>query len=262
VGGRYLQQWIVRRSRGPMVAFGSYSIVHSHHTHSYGRYHTALELKKIPFLGDGERRQYRDMVASDVMNPAGRRGDNVVTFFQTETVRLLFYPAPTRGGNLLASDVEYRSVKICMFAFHCVKVSTTLEKLSDHNHNGFPVVRAMPDGRRLMVGTVLRHQLYTLIAERQLSPGPPPSTRGSRPGGSRRRLSEDQLSRVGIHRSSVPNLIEAMTPASMDSARSFAADTLDLGAVMNPSPFVVDPLCPLPVRVSYNIRVRSLYAGV
>jgi hypothetical protein len=98
-----------------------------------GLYHTALELKHIPFLEPQERRRNRNKSAQDVMTPAGRRNDGLVMFDETETVH------------------------------------NVLRKLVDNKHNGFPVLRERPDGRKVFVGLVLRNQAYTLIAERHFA---------------------------------------------------------------------------------------------
>ena len=68
-----------------------------------GLYHTALELKHIPFLELQERRRNRNKSAQDVMTPAGRRNDGLVMFDEKETVL------------------------------------NVLRKLKDNKHNGFPV---------------------------------------------------------------------------------------------------------------------------
>jgi hypothetical protein len=47
-------------------------------TFNDGLYHTALELKHIPFLEPTERRRNRNKSAQDVMTPAGRRDDGLV----------------------------------------------------------------------------------------------------------------------------------------------------------------------------------------
>merc|ERR1712070_871846 len=84
-----------------------------------GLYHTALELKHIPFLDAEVRRANRAKTAQDVMTPAGRRGEGVVVFDTKETVH------------------------------------SALNKLRDNQHNGFPVVETQNDGRKAFVGVVL-----------------------------------------------------------------------------------------------------------
>jgi CBS domain-containing protein len=98
--------------------------------HTGGLYTVALQLKQIPFLGDGQTRANRGKVAADVMTEAGRRGDGVVCFQQVEP-----------------------------------SVRDVLAKLSSCTHNGFPVVGEERTGRRGFRGLVLRNQLYTLIAQ-------------------------------------------------------------------------------------------------
>lgn len=207
----------------------------------------ALELKRIPFLEDGQRRSNQSKIVRDVMtrHRAGSRGgDGVICFNEVET-----------------------------------NVTEVLAKLADNSHNGFPVVRQMADGRRHFCGLVLRNQVLTLIAMQHLkfdgaetvhvdsNQSVDVDTTGpkERVGfDTTSEFAEEFLRRSGAvtggvstpdgklrgpHRSAVPRLIEALAPTSTRKAgasRAFAMMSLDLAQIMQKSPFTIDELCPLP----------------
>ena len=232
-----------------------------------GLYHTALELKHIPFLEPEVRRANRTKTAHDVMTPAGRRGEGVVTFGTKETVH------------------------------------SALNKLRDNNHNGFPVVKTLPDGRKAFVGLILRNQVYMVIAERHFVGGGPGAVGDGTAGvgGLESGMQQDLLDMlrqnaaadnqrtreklyaamvhrqdidgedVAGHRSKVPKLIGTIQEV-VDEAFSREDDdqggggggggtvgdaVLNLKDVMNESPLTVDAHCPLP-RVWTLFRTMGL----
>ena len=188
---------------------------------NHGLYHTALELKKIPFLETEERRKNRHKTAQDVMTPAGRRGDGLVTLEERETVQ------------------------------------SVLKKLVDNSHNGFPVLRRQPDERQVFVGLVLRNQIYTLIADRHFVRGSGALRESVREESQGQRSPDRQRTREKLyevivqrqgsagHRSKVPWLIGAMREQEEAVGDALGEEELDLKQVMNESPFTVDAHCPL-----------------
>lgn len=209
----------------------------------------SLELKQIPFLEDGQRRNNRSKIVRDAMTKQsgfGRSTDGIVCFNEVET-----------------------------------NVTEVLAKLAGNSHNGFPVVKQMADGRRLFRGLVLRNQVLTLIAQQHLkfdgaetvhvdsyqsvdmdNTGPKERVgfdttdefaeeflrlSGNVSGGL---MSTGDGKLRDPHRSAVPRLIEALVPASSTrnagTSRAFAMMSLDLAQVMQKSPFTIDELCPLP----------------
>ncbi len=218
-----------------------------------GLYHTALELKRIPFLEPDVRRANRGKTAQDVMTPAGRRGDGVVVFETKETVH------------------------------------SALNKLRDNSHNGFPVVENRGDGRKAFVGLVLRNQVYILIAERHFVGGAPGGVGNETPAvdGLRNSMQEDLLGMykhnaaaddqrtreklyaamvhrqditgndIAGHRSKISHLIDAIKNFVEEQGGDVASAELGLNDVMNESPLTVDAHCPLP-RVWTLFRTMGL----
>eukprot|EP01043_Picozoa_sp_COSAG02_P017671 COSAG02_NODE_806_length_16963_cov_20.149312_4_plen_1025_part_00 len=218
-----------------------------------GLYHTALELKRIPFLESDVRRANRGKTAQDVMTPAGRRGDGVVVFETKETVH------------------------------------SALNKMRDNSHNGFPVVESRDDGRKAFVGLVLRNQIYILIAERHFVGGSPGGVGNETPtvDGLRNSMQEDLLGMymhnttaddqrtreklyaamvhrqditgndIAGHRSKISHLIDAIKNFVEEQGGEVASAELGLNDIMNESPLTVDAHCPLP-RVWTLFRTMGL----